>query len=884
MGSEDKGWASVANNLLGKCHVNRQVRDVTDCDARIFVSLYEAILGEKVPGENVVRGDGESIGNLLEIFDGLLEYLTEQISEASSQNGDDLDHVMDFHQRVQHAEITGGEKDVLPTLRPAPSAGSSQPSSDLFVPSWEVDGSESTAELIRLGETAHTFTIRGSDLKQSRLFQKGETSVTPRPEVLADRKLSESAPGASRLKEETPNERPLTANGFSTTRQLQEETPSAIPLQRPYQPKETRPVPSISTDWSSPTTPVRAKDHTASERANGPDPSCSTAVKNLPAGPSQDATLEENLECRRLTSPARASLREEPRGIPATAETLSAGHKKVAFRTLPDVRYMTLRSTLGGNDEWASGSEREDTTVPDSVTLRLPDEEYPTVGSEGSLLDSRRSDTLQESLTEEPLSLRRARNKVSEQELQEMSEKLSRRLAELDHMLKAAIGEQGAEPRDEDKLSQHSDSIMEFRRKKQLQAAQHAKKLPSRPRSLSSSPPPLAPPRHSLCAQFEDALNKEAKGETGKVRRGVQKELDQQRAKSQFLTQAYEEELKDFEERERGKLSKLKTKLKEKEQECKENIFKAPPRPSQPEKVYVRKTTPRTPKPNQCIPSPTKPRRPSQMKIKDNDLLPLLLDEFPYLHISPHALNKMWKEQVAQMEQLTKSAQGEDRSEKKLQSEVETAHKKHDLLVEIIKKEQGHNQRLKEFKERIRLQKSAQNKLRDNRRQVARANKYYEDYHVQLGAKLLRARTREERMFKKLFEEGLDLQKERLREMRSYTKEQREEQRKRHKDELESMENYYKDQFSMLAEAVTDERHEIQAREKAQAKALHNEMKRELRAKMEERGDPGPPRNDHQDGRGRVLPGAGGRTVKLSLKRRIQMASFQYGKSHVPGV
>ncbi|XP_075435818.1 centrosomal protein of 95 kDa [Ascaphus truei] len=562
MGSEDKGWVSVANNLLGKCHVNRQVRDVTDCDARIFVSLYEAILGEKVPdfiaearnqeddthnvqsvidslaldylqvslshitGENVVRGDGESIGNLLEIFDGLLEYLTEQISEASSQNGDDLDHVMDFHQRVQHAEITGGEKDVLPTLRPAPSAGSSQPSSDLFVPSWEVDGSESTAELIRLGETAHTFTIRGSDLKQSRLFQKGETSVTPRPEVLADRKLSESAPGASRLKEETPNERPLVANGFSTTRQLQEETPSAIPLQRPYQPKETRPVPSISTDWSSPTTPVRAKDHTASERANGPDPSWSTAVKNLPAGPSQDSTLEENLERRRLTSPARASLREEPRGIPVTAETLSAGHKKVAFRTLPDVRYMTLRSTLGGNDEWASGSEGEDTTVPDSVTLRLPDEEYPTVGSEGSLLDSRRSDTLQESLTEEPLSLRRARNKVSEQELQEMSEKLSRRLAELDHMLKAAIGEQGAEPRDEDKLSQHSDSIMEFRRKKQLQGGL-ASCVPPEPRGagniITSCVIPVTPrgrqtlknPRVSTFTQKHSTSSVEISGHIG---------------------------------------------------------------------------------------------------------------------------------------------------------------------------------------------------------------------------------------------------------------------------------------------------------------------------------------------------------------------------------
>lgn len=40
-------------------------------------------------GENVVRGDNESIKNLLEIFDGLLEYLKEEISEES-QNGGEL--------------------------------------------------------------------------------------------------------------------------------------------------------------------------------------------------------------------------------------------------------------------------------------------------------------------------------------------------------------------------------------------------------------------------------------------------------------------------------------------------------------------------------------------------------------------------------------------------------------------------------------------------------------------------------------------------------------------------------------------------------------------------------------------------------------------------
>lgn len=42
-------------------------------------------------GENVVRGDKESIKNLLEIFDGLLEYLKEEISEESQNGGRQID-------------------------------------------------------------------------------------------------------------------------------------------------------------------------------------------------------------------------------------------------------------------------------------------------------------------------------------------------------------------------------------------------------------------------------------------------------------------------------------------------------------------------------------------------------------------------------------------------------------------------------------------------------------------------------------------------------------------------------------------------------------------------------------------------------------------------
>lgn len=40
-----------------------------------------------VTGENVIRGDKDSIKNLLEIFDGLLEYLKEEIIEESNNGG-----------------------------------------------------------------------------------------------------------------------------------------------------------------------------------------------------------------------------------------------------------------------------------------------------------------------------------------------------------------------------------------------------------------------------------------------------------------------------------------------------------------------------------------------------------------------------------------------------------------------------------------------------------------------------------------------------------------------------------------------------------------------------------------------------------------------------
>ncbi|MEQ2170173.1 hypothetical protein GOODEAATRI_032648, partial [Goodea atripinnis] len=169
--------------------------------------------------------------------------------------------------------------------------------------------------------------------------------------------------------------------------------------------------------------------------------------------------------------------------------------------------------------------------------------------------------------------------------------------------------------------------------------------------------------------------------------------------------------------------------------------------------------------------------------------------------------------------------------------------RKHDLLVDLVRKDQDHNRRLQ--------QKSVQNKLREQRQQITRAKKYHNDYHVQHRARLMRARTKEERMFRQLFEEGLGLQKLRLREQRAYAKEQQLEHQRRHQDQIESLENYYKDQALL-------------------------KMKRELRSRMEReirdlqriiiQND----EDDHfQD------------LEVQRLRNRVHMASFQYNTSYL---
>ncbi|KAK0688936.1 CEP95 protein, partial [Pygoscelis papua] len=810
-------WVDVANDLLRSCDVNQRIKHLSECGADVFVRLYESILGEKVPdfiatprsqeddahnvqavidslaldylqvslshisGENIVKGEKESIRNLLEIFDGLLEYLTE-VSESSSQNGDDANVLS--NNEIQIASQEQLESNAGQLTQPSIFSSVEGSQSEFFVPSCDVDGSESTSELIRLGDTAHSFSKREEGSMES------VHTTEPQKESLS-----------------------------ASATKLGEPIQQAIPLLPPFQASEARPHYPGWRDYQS--------------------------------SASQSATLANS---QRVKIPTVKS-------IPSTNTYLSSafavGDKVVSNDAEDNVAKVDVASLPY---LWNELELHKVMLIFKFLEQKLTMSVFCFSRYENSTTDS----------LEESLSHRTTKEKLSEQELHKVSEKLSHRLNELDLMLKRTLGGQTREEEltDEDNLSQHSDSVMDYRRRKAERDTSHLR-YPSRPRSLS---PPSPSSQRQLFSELEDKLCSNGTGHIRKIRNQLQKERDERTKKAKMVAKAYKDELRIYEARERLRLSKLREVIKEMEQEYKENIFKEPPKMPQPVKVYSRKTTPRNPKYSQWIPKrgTVKPKKAAPMKVRDDDLLFQLLEEFPHLHISHHTMNKMWQQQLAHTEQL-KAASG--RTRPKLQNEVQQALKKHELLVAIIKKDQDHNKRLQEFKQRICRQKWAQNKVREKRQQIARARKYYEDYRVQLRAKMMRARTREERIFKNLFEEGLEIQKQRLKDLRAYAREKRAEQRREHQNELESMENYYKDQFSMLAEALSQEHQEIQTREKAQAQMLQK-TKRELRSRMEK---------EIQQLQAAIMQSDDDTFFQEleadRLKSRLQMASFQYSKS-----
>uniref|UniRef100_A0A1A8EM03 Centrosomal protein 95kDa n=2 Tax=Nothobranchius korthausae TaxID=1143690 RepID=A0A1A8EM03_9TELE len=830
MGTQEgeRNWVDVAKGLLSKCHINLSVRKLTDCNAYAFVSLYQNILGEKVPdyiatprsqeddvhnvqsvidslsldylqislshitGENVVRGDKESIKNLLEIFDGLLEYLNEEINEES-QNSDELSDALNQDEPVKTKELNdAGVTEVKETNQQESASLSSEAtvqSSHRSLHSTNAEEAGSASALMGLGVSERTFTNK----------QEAEPPDLPQH--------------------------------------------SAVPLQPPAQ----------SHNPPDPKPPTTADLRRPAENSSPiPAQNCNLPAEVIDNGISSPKTCRSSAESvKSVTSQRRSEPEEE------TLEPTNGGPRRVLFRTQPDVLLLTLQEERTSTSPSPPDTEEDE----EDLSYRRRSEDRGAAHGSGTNRTDLRSSRKTREAAEEPLSQRRKKNKQTEEELHHMSEKLAQRLEELDQMLKRVLGESDdfSETREEDQ--QTSDVTTAS----QGTPRQHAETPDSSQQTGSSSPSPPPDHRSSFHDRLEDGETLRQTGASDHSRRGesLHREHNQN-------DDDYEDELRGYEERE-VELYAARLKAQKAEQDYRKAILEDVSQTSRP--------SPTRPKTHRCSGGPKRleaSRRTSSLKIKNNDLLPVLREELPHLHISSQALGRLWDQQMQQVDRLhALSSSSHSRHRRKLSGQLEEAQRKYDLLVELNHKDQDHKNRLREFKDRVQQQKFVQNKLKEQKQQMARAKKYYNEYHVQHRARLMKARTKEERMFQQLFEEGLQLQKLRLREQRAYAREQQLEHQRRRQDQIESLENYYKDQFSLIAEKLAQEREEIRVRQKAQEKALLK-MKHELRSRMEREISDLQKiiiQNDEED-----------HFQELEVQRlrnRIHMASFQYNSSYL---
>ena len=114
--------------------------------------------------------------------------------------------------------------------------------------------------------------------------------------------------------------------------------------------------------------------------------------------------------------------------------------------------------------------------------------------------------------------------------------------------------------------------------------------------------------------------------------------------------------------------------------------------------LTVKKSTPKQPKKAPCKKTPASKKRPPRTKtpksatkspvslqpVIEDYLLPQMLDNFPYLHVSPQTAQVLWNKQVKQINALT---QVDTNKTKLIKKHLEEEEKRQELLLNLMKKE-----------------------------------------------------------------------------------------------------------------------------------------------------------------------------------------------------
>lgn len=217
----------------------------------------------------------------------------------------------------------------------------------------------------------------------------------------------------------------------------------------------------------------------------------------------------------------------------------------------------------------------------------------------------------------------------------------------------------------------------------------------------------------------------------------------------------------------------------------------------------------------------------------ENEFLQYLQKEMPGIYLSPATKRRMQNQYHQHLRLLGNQLRDYNSRKTKTEKQYDEAMRRKEKLSRILKKERDHNQRMKKLKEERQLHQRVKSTLRDNQMNRIQMKQSYDDHQQFLKSKLNRRKTKEEKLMRELYEEGLAIQKEELRELRKLAKEREEKEARNHQIYMESMENFYKNQLEMLTETINEEKNKLKQSAKAQTRVLE-QIRRDFRNKMEQ--------------------------------------------------
>ena len=159
---------------------------------------------------------------------------------------------------------------------------------------------------------------------------------------------------------------------------------------------------------------------------------------------------------------------------------------------------------------------------------------------------------------------------------------------------------------------------------------------------------------------------------------------------------------------------------------------------------------------------------------------------FPYVYVESPTLNKLRSQQIRHFANFSKSQA--DHMLPSVRKNIDEMYQKQSVMLKMLQKDLVHAKKVQECHDRKHWEQQTRTAVHAKRQAAARAWRYFQDYELQMRAKLQKARTREEQTLVQTFQNGLKQHKEVVIADRRALKEKQLLLKNRVQKELESME------------------------------------------------------------------------------------------------